>query len=207
MKLYFSIESSKTNITSFASDLDKLIHDQKDTELEEISQKEEAQNMYISGCREMCRLMNQQLDSKIDILLNARRTKDDSNTFVIDFKVAKFLRDAEKIIDMMETAGNANTIDFKVNEYLDDLLRTHSIGKINYMTSGHVTEAETVENTESDTNAIEHPISNNIDVELYDIKRLLHDSIDIDVSYMEPYLHYIQTSTKASKELEFMDSD
>ena len=109
-------------------------------------------------------------------------------------------------MDMMDIAEYANTIDYKVNAYLEDMIRSNSIGEVFQRASKHA-EADTVVFNESDLNAAEHPISYDGGAELYDIKRLLCDSSDIDVSYLEPYLHYIQTSAKTNKEWELIDSD
>ena len=189
-KLNVSTESSKRNITTFASDLHKLINDQKDAVLNEINKREKAQKMYISGCREMCMILNQHLDYQLDILFKTRGTKDEFNTFVINLKVDKFLNDADHITEKMELAEYANTIDYKINENLEDLLRSNSIGKV----PGHVTEAETAMVT--DLKGVGNRIGNVGDAELCDMKRFLSDSCDIDPNYIEPYLHYIQTSAK-----------
>lgn len=103
-KLHLSRESSERNVTFFVSDLHKLIDDQNELISKEISHREIEQNMYISGCREMCMLLNQHLDSKMQILQNTKGTKDDFNSFVINFRIAKFLSGAKTIINKMETA-------------------------------------------------------------------------------------------------------
>ena len=150
--------------------------------------------MGISGCREMCRLLNQNLDFMMDILLDTRRTKDDFNYFIINFKVAKFLSDTENVIDKMETAESATIIDFRINEDLEDLLRNNDIGTINHIASRHAAETETV--VINDTNAVENNVGNNGDAEAGDRRQFPNDSYNIEANYLEPLLHYIQASTQ-----------
>ena len=89
-KLSLSIDSSKRNITAFTSDLHNLLNDQIDTMFKEIGQRETDQSVHISGCREICRLLNQSLDTKKEILLKSRGTNNSISTFVTHVKVAKF---------------------------------------------------------------------------------------------------------------------
>ena len=175
----------------------------------EIGQKETDQSVHISGCREMCRLLNQSLDTKKEILLKSRATNNSISTFVTYVKVAKFLRNTEQLIEQMETVTYTNTIDFKINEELEDMLKCNSIGDVYSKAPEQAPVRDTAENTESKLNIVRHKIDNIEDTGVVEIEKLLCDSREIETGFLEPFLHFIQMSTNAytTKDWELVDGD
>ena len=187
-KLNVSIESTKRNVTTFSSDLHKLIHDQNAAVLNEISKLGERQKLYICSCREICRLLIIHLDSRLDKLLKTRETNDYSNNFIITLKVDKFIEDAEHITEKMELTEYVNTIDIDMNEDLEALLRGNGISKV----SGQNTIGESAMTIDQKDAEIQT-------MDLNYMKQFLCDSCCVDPNYLEPYLQHIQTPIKQNK--------
>ena len=72
----------------------------------------------------------------------------------------------------METVTYTNTIDFKINEELEDMLKCNSIGDVYSKAPEQAPVRDTAENTESELNIVRHKIDNNEDTGVVEINTL-----------------------------------
>ena len=182
-KLHLSSETAIRSVTSFTTALHRCINRLEDKAIQVVCQQEETQKMYIYGCRETCRLMQQLLDTKLAYLVKNMETGDKFKILVTNFKISKLLKKAEKVILRMENALYLDSIKFENNQRIIQLLTNNDLGRIKFEASGKNDQKESFNDIDLEE---EDEFLDNMD---------LGQSLGIETAFLKPYFQFIQESS------------